>query len=85
MEVKNQFTVENVLSHTDVESGGMIIEITYPTASFHVAIGHNYIVRSTELYKRFIEAYGDMVVDEIGFYFDENGMKHMKLKVDYAD
>lgn len=84
-EADNDFTVENVLNHTDVESGGMIIEVFYPTASFKATIGHNRIVRNSELYKRFIKAYGNMIVDEINILCDEHGNKHMRLVVDYKD
>ena len=85
METTNGFTVENVLNHTDVESDEMIIEVSHPTVSFHVAIGRNYIVRNSELYRRFIKAYGDMIVDEISVFCDANGYNHMRLKVDYKD
>lgn len=84
-EADNDFTVENVLNHTDIESGGMIIEVFYPTASFKATIGYNRIVRNSELYKRFIMAYGDMIVDEINILCDEHGDKHMRLVVDYKD
>lgn len=81
----NGFTVENVLNHTDVESGGLIITIYYPNAYFEATIGHNKINRNSELYKRFVNAYGDMIVDEISFDIRSDNMVVMLIKVDYAD
>lgn len=83
-EANSDFTVENILSHTDVEKGGFIITIFYPNANFEATIGHNRINRNSELYKRFIKAYGDMIVDEISFAI-KNDKVVMRIKVDYAD
>lgn len=81
----NGFTVENVLNHTDVESGGLIITIYYPNAYFEATIGHNKINRNSELYKRFVNAYGDMIVDEVSFDIRNDNMVVMLIEVDYAD
>lgn len=81
----NDFTVENVLNHTDVEHGGLIITVYYPNAYFEATIGHNKINRNSELYKRFIKAYGDMIVDEVSFDIRNDCMVVMSIKVDYAD
>lgn len=78
-------TVKNVLNHTDVEKGGLIITIYYPNAYFEATIGHNKINRNSELYKRFIKAYGDMIVDEVSFDIRNDCMVVMLIKVDYAD
>lgn len=78
-------TVEDLLNKTDVESGGLIITIYYPNAYFEATIGHNKINRNSELYKRFIKAYGDMIVDEVSFDIRNENMVVMLIKVDYAD
>jgi hypothetical protein len=79
-------TVADLLNKTDVTAGGLIISIYYPSALFEVTIGHNYIDRNQELYKRFINAYGDMIVDEIQIKNDKDNQKPMLvIKVDYAD
>lgn len=78
-------TVKDLLNKTDVEKGGLIITVYYPNAYFEATIGHNKINRHSELYKRFIKAYGDMVVDEISFDIRNDNMVVMLIKVDYAD
>lgn len=78
-------TVKDLLNKTDVEKGGLIITVYYPNAYFEATIGHNKINRHSELYKRFIEAYGDMVVDEVSFDIRNENMVVMLIKVDYAD
>ena len=78
-------TVEYLLNHTDVEKGGLIITVYYPNAYFEATIGHNKINRNSELYKRFINAYGDMIVDEVSFDIRNENMVVMLIKVDYAD
>jgi hypothetical protein len=78
-------TVEDLLNKTDVEVGGLIIAISYSNAYFHTTIGHNKINRDSELYKRFIKAYGDMIVDEVSFDVVNENMVMMKIEVDYAD
>lgn len=84
-EDKSITTVADLLNKTDVEQGGLIISISYPNAYFETTIGHNKINRDSELYKRFIKAYGDMVVDEISFDVKDDYAVVMKIKVDYAD
>lgn len=78
-------TVEDLLNKTDVEKGGLIITIYYPNAYFEATIGHNKINRNSELYKRFVNAYGDMIVDEVSFDIRNENMVVMLIKVDYAD
>ena len=78
-------TVKDLLNKTDVEKGGLIISIYYPNAYFDATIGHNKINRNSELYKRFIKAYGDMLVDEVSFDIRNDNMVVMLIKVDYAD
>lgn len=78
-------TVEDLLNKTDVEKGGLIITVYYPNAYFEATIGHNKINRNSELYKRFIKAYGDMIVDEVSFDIRNDNMVVMLIKVDYAD
>lgn len=78
-------TVEDLLNKTDVEKGGLIITIYYPNTYFEATIGHNKINRNSELYKRFIKAYGDMIVDEVSFDIRNDNMVVMLIKVDYAD
>ena len=78
-------TVKDLLNKTDVEKGGLIITVYYPNAYFEATIGHNKINRNSELYKRFIEAYGDMIVDEVSFDIRSENMVVMMIKVDYAD
>jgi hypothetical protein len=79
-------TVADLLNKTDVTAGGLIISIYYPSALFEVTIGHNYIDRNQELYKRFINAYGDMIVDEIQIKNDKDNQESiLVIKVDYAD
>ncbi len=78
-------TVEYLLNKTDVEKGGLIITVYYPNAYFEATIGHNKINRHSELYKRFIKAYGDMIVDEVSFDIRNDNMVVMLIKVDYAD
>lgn len=78
-------TVEDLLNKTDVEKGGLVISIFYPNAYFETTIGHNKINRNSELYKRFIKAYGDMIVDEVSFDIRSENMVVMLIKVDYAD
>lgn len=78
-------TVENLLNKTDVEKGGLIITVYYSNAYFETTIGHNKINRNSELYKRFIKAYGDMIVDEVSFDIKNGNMVVMLIKVDYAD
>lgn len=78
-------TVEDLLNKTDVEKGGLIITIYYPNAYFEATIGHNKINRNSELYKRFVNAYGDMIVDEVSFDIRNENMVVMSIKVDYAD
>lgn len=78
-------TVKDLLNKTDVEKGGLIISIYYPNAYFDATIGHNKINRNSELYKRFIKAYGDMIVDEVSFDIRSENMVVMSIKVDYAD
>lgn len=80
-----RMTVEDLLNKTDVEKGGLIIAISYSNAYFHTTIGHNKINRDSELYKRFIKAYGDMIVDEVSFDVVNENMVMMKIEVDYAD
>lgn len=77
-------TVADLLNKTNVEVGGLIITVYYPNAYFEATIGHNKINRNSELYKRFIKAYGDMIVDEISFRVKNNATV-MVLKVDYCD
>ena len=78
-------TVEDLLNKTDVEKGGFIITVYYSNAYFETTIGHNKINRNSELYKRFIMAYGDMIVDEVSFDIRNENMVVMLIKVDYAD
>ena len=78
-------TVEDLLNKTDVEKGGLIITVYYSNAYFEATIGHNIINRNSELYKRFIKAYGDMIVDEVSFDIRNDNMVVMLIKVDYAD
>ena len=78
-------TVEDLLNKTDVEKGGLIITIYYSNAYFEATIGHNKINRNSELYKRFINAYGDMIVDEVSFDIRNDCMVVMLIKVNYAD
>ena len=79
-------TVADLLNKTDVTACGLIISIYYPSALFEVTIGHNYIDRNQELYKRFINAYGDMIVDEIQIKNDKDNQKPiLVIKVDYAE
>ena len=78
-------TVEDLLNKTDVEKGGLIITVYYSNAYFETTIGHNKINRNSELYKRFIKAYGDMIVDEVSFDIRNENMVVMLIKVDYAD
>ena len=78
-------TVEDLLNKTDVEKGGFIITVYYSNAYFETTIGHNKINRNSELYKRFINAYGDMIVDEVSFDIRNENMVVMLIKVDYAD
>lgn len=78
-------TVKDLLNKTDVEKGGLIITVYYPNAYFEATIGHNKINRNSELYKRFIKAYGDMIVDEVSFDIRNENMVVMLIKVDYAD
>lgn len=80
-----KMTVEDLLNKTDVEKGGLIIAISYSNAYFHTTIGHNKINRDSELYKRFIKAYGDMIVDEVSFDIVNENMVMMKIEVNYAD
>jgi ribosomal protein L19 len=84
-EDNTKMTVEDLLNKTDVETGGLIIAISYSNAYFHTTIGHNKINRDSELYKRFIKAYGDMIVDEVSFDVVSENMVMMKIEVDYAD
>jgi hypothetical protein len=81
--IKNM-TVADLLNKTDVEDGGFTIAISYPSATCEVTIGHNYIKRDCELYKRFIAAYGDMIIDEISFRIKTNNVV-MVIKADYCD
>lgn len=77
-------TVAELLNKTNIETGGLVISIYYPRANFEVTMGYNYINRKSELYKRFIGAYGDMIVDEITFRIrDEKPI--IMIKVDYCD
>ena len=78
-------TVEDLLNKTDVEKGGLVISISYPNAYFETTIGHNKINRNSELYKRFIKAYGNMIVDEVSFDIEDDYTVVMKIKVDYCD
>ena len=78
-------TVEDLLNKTNVEMGSLIIAISYPNANFQTTIGHNKINRNSELYKRFIKEYGDMIVDEVSFDVTSDNYRVMKIKVDYAD
>lgn len=84
IEENTAMTVEDLLNKTDVEKSDFIITIFYPNANFDATIGHNKINRNSELYKRFIKAYGDMIVDEISFAIKNNSVI-MGIKVDYAD
>lgn len=84
-EDNTKMTVEDLLNKTDVEQGGLIIAISYLDAYFQTTIGHNKINRDSELYKRFIKAYGDMIVDEVSFDVVNESMVLMKITVDYAD
>jgi hypothetical protein len=78
-------TVEDLLNKTDVEKGGLVISISYPNAYFETTIGHNKINRNSELYKRFIKAYGDMIVDEVSLDVEDDYAVVMKIKLDYCD
>lgn len=78
-------TVEDLLNKTDVEKGGLIISISYPNAYFETTIGHNKINRNSELYRRFIKAYGDMIVDEVSLDVEDDYAVVMKIKLDYCD
>lgn len=78
-------TVEDLLNKTDVEKGGLIITVYYPNAYFEATIGHNKINRHSELYKRFMKAYGNMIVDEVSFDIRNDNMVVILIKVDYAD
>ena len=85
VERNTNMSVEDLLNKTDVEKGGLIITVYYPNAYFEATIGHNKINRHSELYKRFIKAYGDMIVDEVSFDIRSENMVVMLIKVDYAD
>lgn len=78
-------TVEDLLNKTDVEKGGLVISISYPNAYFETTIGHNKINRNSELYRRFIKAYGDMIVDEVSLDVEDDYAVVMKIKLDYCD
>lgn len=84
-DIECAMTVADLLNHTDVEKGGLIITVYYPNAYFEATIGHNKIDRNAELYKRFIKAYGNMIVDEVSFDVKDDYAVVMKIKVDYAD
>lgn len=77
-------TVLDILNKTDLSKGGLIIELYYPSCGFKVTMGHNYIDRYSTLYKKFVKAYGDMIVDEISLDIKE---EHpiLTIKVDYCD
>ena len=77
-------TVSDLLNKTDVSSGGLIIELYYPSCGFKVTIGHNYINRNATLYRKFIDAYGDMIVDEVTIKVIDN-YAVLSIKVDYCD
>jgi hypothetical protein len=76
-------TVVDLLNKIYVEQGGLVICVYHPSIGFKVTIGHNYICRNSELYKRFIEAYGDMIVNEINFDVKDglNVIVNIKIKV----
>lgn len=77
-------TVLDLLNKTNIEAGGFVVSISYPMAGFKATIGHNYIRRDSKLYKRFIKAYGDMIVDEVDIKADDNSVE-MIIKVDEGE
>lgn len=77
-------TVLDLLNKTNIETGGFVVSIFYPMAGFKATIGHNYIRRDSKLYKRFINAYGDMIVDEVDIKADDNSVE-MIIKVDEGE
>ena len=77
-------TVLDLLNKTNIEAGGFVVSIFYPMACFKATIGHNYIRRDSKLYKRFIKAYGDMIVDEVDIKADDNSVE-MIIKVDEGE
>jgi hypothetical protein len=83
--VSNSMTVKDLLNHTDVEKRGLIISIYCPNDCFESSIGHNKINRNSELYKRFIDAYGDMIVDEVSFDIRHDCMIVMSIKVNQGE
>lgn len=77
-------TVEALLRKTDLETLGLVISISYPTCRAEANIGFNRIDRNSDLYKRFVAAYGDFIVDEITIAYKDNHPILM-ISVDYAD
>lgn len=76
----SEITVKNLLDKTLLELGGFIVSIV--NSSFEVSMGDNYIKRDTELYKRFIMAYGDMVIKNVSVDVYDN---HRKLIIYVED
>ena len=84
MKAVTPMTVLDLLNKTNIEAGGFVVSIFYPMAGFKATIGHNYIRRDIKLYKRFIKAYGDMIVDEVDIKADDNSVE-MIIKVDEGE
>lgn len=76
----SEITVKNLLDKTLLELGGFIVSIV--NSRFEVSMGNNYIKRDTELYKRFIMAYGDMVIKNVSVDVYDN---HRKLIIYVED
>lgn len=60
-------TVKKLLTRTNLEKSGLIIELRHIGEDISVRIGNGNIDKNKSLYKRFLMAYGDMVVKDIEF------------------
>ncbi len=76
----SEITVKDLLDKTLLELDGFVVSIV--NSSFEVSMGNNYIKRDMELYKRFIEAYGDMVIKSVSVDADDS---HRKLMIYVED
>lgn len=76
----SEITVKDLLDKILLELGGFIVSIV--NSSFEVSMGNNYIKRDTELYKRFIKAYGDMTIKNVSVEPDDS---HRKLMIYVED
>lgn len=59
----SDMTVKDLLDKTFVTAKGFVIALY--GHGFKVTVGHNCINKKSEFYKRFVEAYGDMKIEEI--------------------